>query len=374
MTSALPAILVMVTALALSAALVPLSRAVARQLGVMDQPGPRKVHAAPTPRLGGLAVFLSFAGVVLAGYALVPFLNVLPFVQTHFGTPLALLQEAYRVEKKLLALLVSSALAFSVGLADDILGTRFHVGWKALGQVIAAVVVIAADVRTSFMPTDWLNTAVTLLWVVGVTNAFNLLDNMDGLATGVAFIASGVLLINAWLLGEFFISLILVAFMGSLLGFLLFNFNPASVFLGDCGSLFIGSVLASLTLLERYVSHASSTYFPVLMPVLVLAVPLLDTATVMVIRLRERRPIYVGDSRHLSHRLVSLGLSQRTAVLIIYLITFCLGLGAASLADATPMETLLILVQSAGFVALILILLFFERRSEKRKPAPKEAA
>ncbi|HXB57838.1 MAG TPA: MraY family glycosyltransferase [Vicinamibacteria bacterium] len=374
MSSALPAILVMVAALALSAAVVPLSRALARKLGVMDQPGPRKVHAAPMPRLGGLAVFLSFSGVVLAGYALVPFLNALPFVQTHFGTPLALLQEAYRVEKKLLALLVSSALVFGVGLADDILGTRFPVGWKAAGQVVAALVVIAADVRTSFMPYDWLNTAITLLWVVGVTNAFNLLDNMDGLCTGVAFVASAVLLINAWMLGEFFISLILVAFMGSLLGFLLFNFNPASVFLGDCGSLFIGSVLASLTLLERYVSHASSTYFPVLMPVLVLAVPLLDTATVIVIRLRERRPIYVGDSRHLSHRLVSLGLSQRTAVLIIYLITFCLGLGAASLADATPMETLLILVQSASFVALILILLFFERRSEKRKPAPRGAA
>jgi UDP-GlcNAc:undecaprenyl-phosphate GlcNAc-1-phosphate transferase len=374
MSSALPAILVMVAALALSAALVPLSRALARKLGVMDQPGPRKVHATPMPRLGGLAVFLSFSGVVLAGYALVPFLNALPFVQTHFGTPLALLQEAYRVEKKLLALLVSSALAFSVGLADDILGTRFHVGWKAAGQIVAALVVIAADVRTSFMPTDWLNTVITLLWVVGVTNAFNLLDNMDGLSTGVAFVASAVLLINAWMLGEFFISLILVAFMGSLLGFLLFNFNPASVFLGDCGSLFIGSVLASLTLLERYVSHASSTYFPVLMPVLVLAVPLLDTATVIVIRVRERRPIYLGDSRHLSHRLVSLGLSQRTAVLIIYLITFCLGLGAASLADATPVETLLILVQSASFVALILILLFFERRSEKRKPAPREAA
>src|SRR5713101_244633 len=366
MSSALPAILVMVAALALCAALVPFSRIVARRLGVMDQPGPRKVHAAPMPRLGGLAVFLSFAGVVLVGYALVPFLNALPFVQTHFGTPLAHLQEAYRVEKKLLALLVSAALAFSVGLADDILGTRFQVGWKVLGQVVAAVVVIAADVRTSFMPTDWLNTAITLLWVVGVTNAFNLLDNMDGLATGVAFVASSVLLVNAWLLGEFFISLILVAFMGSLLGFLLFNFNPASVFLGDCGSLFIGSVLASLTLLERYVSHASSTYFPVLMPVLVLAVPLLDTATVIVIRVRERRPIYVGDSRHISHRLVSLGLSQRTAVIVIYLITFSLGMGAVTLADASPVETFLILVQSVGIVTFVLILLFFERRSVPR--------
>src|SRR5260370_14688481 len=130
---------------------------------------------------------------------------------------------------------------------------------------------------------------------------------MDGLCAGVAFVASGVLLITAWLLGEFFISLILVAFMGSLLGFLLYNFNPATVFLGDCGSLFIGSVLASLTLLERYVSHASSTYFPVLMPVLVLAVPLLHTATVIVIRVRERRPIYVGASPPLSHPLLFRG-------------------------------------------------------------------
>src|SRR5207344_1705730 len=129
----------------------------------------------------------------------------------------------------------------------------------------------------------------------GITNAFNLLDNMDGLSAGVALVASTVLLINAWFLGEFFISLVLVAFMGSLLGFLWYNWNPASIFLGDCGSLFIGYVLASLTLLERYVSHASSTYFPILMPVLVLAMPLLDTATVMVIRVRERRPIYVGD-------------------------------------------------------------------------------
>jgi UDP-GlcNAc:undecaprenyl-phosphate GlcNAc-1-phosphate transferase len=178
-----------------------------------------------------------------------------------------------------------------------------------------------------------------------------------------------MLLLNAWLLGEFFISLILVAFMGSLLGFLTYNWSPASIFLGDCGSLFIGYVMASLTLLERYVSHASSSYFPVLMPVLVLAMPLLDTATVVVIRLKEGRPIYVGDSRHISHRLVSLGLSPQTAVLVIYLITFCLGMGAASLADATPVETLLILLQSAGMVTLVLILLFFERRVLPRRDA-----
>jgi UDP-GlcNAc:undecaprenyl-phosphate GlcNAc-1-phosphate transferase len=140
--------------------------------------------------------------------------------------------------------------------------------------------------------------------------------------------------------------------------------------MGDCGSLFVGYVIGSLTLLERYVSHASSSLFPVLMPLLVLAIPLVDMTTVVVIRIRERRPIYVGDSRHLSHRLLSLGFSKRASVLFIYLATFCLGLGAVSLVDASPGKSLLILLQAGGFVALILILMFFERRKKPRSPAP----
>jgi UDP-GlcNAc:undecaprenyl-phosphate/decaprenyl-phosphate GlcNAc-1-phosphate transferase len=129
-------------------------------------------------------------------------------------------------------------------------------------------------------------------------------------------------------------------------------------------------VMGSLTLLERYVSSASSSLFPVLMPLLVLAIPLVDVTTVVAIRIRERRPIYVGDSRHLSHRLVSLGFSKRAAVLFIYLATFCLGLGAVSLVDASLGESLLILLQAGGFVTLILILMFFERRKKPRSPAP----
>jgi UDP-GlcNAc:undecaprenyl-phosphate GlcNAc-1-phosphate transferase len=173
----------------------------------------------------------------------------------------------------------------------------------------------------------------------------------------VAAVASAVLLINAWLLGEFFISLLLLAFMGSLIGFLFFNAPPASVFLGDCGSLFIGFVMGSLTLLERYVSHASSTLFPVLMPVVVLAVPIVDTLTVVAIRLRERRPIYVGDTSHLSHRLVALGFSRPGAVAFLHLTTFFLGLGAASLTHAGVGQSVLVLVQTGGFVALLLWLM-----------------
>jgi UDP-GlcNAc:undecaprenyl-phosphate/decaprenyl-phosphate GlcNAc-1-phosphate transferase len=368
MDHVLLAVLVMMATTALSAALVPPSRVLARRFGVIDAPGHRKVHAEPMPRMGGVAVFASFTVVVLAGSLAAPSLLGIGRGQSIFGSSLALLQESYRVKRELLGLLAGATLVFAVGLADDVLGKRFPVGVKLGGQVVAALILVAAGVRISFLPHEALNVGVTLLWLVGMTNAFNLLDNMDGLAAGVAFVACAVFLINAWALGEFFISLMLVAFMGSLLGFLLYNFHPATVFLGDCGSLFIGFIMGSLTLLERYISHASSTLFPILMPVLVLALPLLDTATVMYIRVKERRPIYVGDSRHLSHRLVSLGFSPRAAVLFLYLVTFALGLGAASLSDATMIQTVLILVQFMCFIAALLILLFFERRKRPREP------
>jgi UDP-GlcNAc:undecaprenyl-phosphate GlcNAc-1-phosphate transferase len=369
-TTALIPIGVLLVAFALSAALVPAAGALARRYGVLDDPGPRKVHQAPTPRIGGVAVFTAFLAVVLAGYFGVPVLARLPWVETHLAAPVALLQEAYRVEGKLMALLLGATLAFVVGLLDDVLGNRFKVGFKLAGQVLAASVLVAGGIRTDFLYYDALNVALTLVWVVGVTNAFNLLDNMDGLSAGVAFVASLVLLVNAWILGEFFISLVLVALMGSLLGFLVYNWHPASIFLGDCGSLFVGFTLASLTLLQRYVSHASSTLFPVLMPVLVLALPLLDTATVVFIRLREGRPIYVGDSRHLSHRLVSLGMRPSLAVFTIYLIALGIGLGAVGLAHADLVHALLILVQALAVVAVVLILLFYERRTQARREDP----
>jgi UDP-GlcNAc:undecaprenyl-phosphate GlcNAc-1-phosphate transferase len=366
LTTALIPTLVLVVAFALAAALVPAVGRIARRHGVLDEPGPRKVHGTPTPRVGGIAVWAAFTLVVLTGYLGVPLLSQLPWVATRLAGPLAMLQEAYRVETKLLAMMLGGALVFGVGLLDDVLGSRFKVGFKLAGQVLAALVLVLGGIRTDIGFYEPLNVAITIVWVVGITNAFNLLDNMDGLSAGVAFVASLVLLLNAWLLGEFFISLLLVAFMGSLLGFLVYNWHPASIFLGDCGSLFIGFTLAALTLLQRYVSHASGTLFPVLMPVLVLALPILDTATVIVIRLREGRPIYVGDSRHLSHRLVSLGMRPPLAVTTIYLISLGIGLGAVGLAHADLAHSLLILLQAVAVVAVVLVLLFFERRGQPR--------
>lgn len=356
------AALVFLGATTLSAALVPVSAALARRLGVLDQPGHRKVHDAPTPRLGGIAVFVSFSAVVASGHWLVPLLGDMPAARPWIGEALVVLRQAHLVESKLVGIVAGASLAFLVGFLDDLLGARFPVWVKAGGQVAAALFMVVAGVRVSFLPYEWMNVGLTVLWIVGMTNAFNLLDNMDGLSAGVAMVASAVLVINAWPQGQFFVSLILIAFMGSLLGFLFSNFHPASVFLGDCGSLFIGFVMASLTLLERYVTTASSTLFPVLMPVVVLAVPIIDTLTVIVIRVREGRPIYVGDNRHLSHRLRSLGFSTRATVLFIYLATLSLGLGATSLRTASLGQSLLILVQTAGFIALLLILMFVDRQ------------
>ena len=354
---------VFVASLLLSVLLVPLSKALARRFGVLDTPGHRKIHEAPTPRLGGIAVFAAFVAIVLGGYLLTPSLRELPLVTERVAEAMQLFRTIDRIGGRLAAILLGAAIAFGVGLLDDFLGARFPWGFKAAGQVAGAVVVVAAGVHTSFLPWAWLNWLVTLVWIVGITNAFNLLDNMDGLSAGVACVASGVLLMNAWWRGEFFISLILLAFIGSLLGFLFYNFHPASVFLGDCGSLFIGFVMATLTLLERYVTTGSSGYFPVVMPVVVLAVPLMDTLTVIAIRMRDGRPIYVGDRSHLSHRLVAIGFTRREAVVFIYLATFCLGAGAVMLPDASIGETALLAAQAAGIGLVLLRLMFVERQS-----------
>jgi len=367
MGEAVLAAMAMGSATLMSLALVPAARSLGARWRVLDHPGERKIHEAPTPRTGGWAVFLAFMLTVALGWALRPYLAAVPVLADVAAGGFRMLAEAGRVADKLAAVLTGASLAFVVGLADDVFGARLRVGWKAVGQVAAASLVVAAGVKTSFLPYEWMNVTFTILWLVGITNAFNLLDNMDGLATGVALVASLVLLVNAWVLGEYFISLLLLAFIGALAGFLFFNAAPASVFLGDCGSHFIGFTMASLTLLERYISHASSSYFPILMPVLVLAVPIIDTATVVIIRYREGRPVYVGDSRHLSHQLVALGFSRRAAVLFLWATTFFLGMGALSLPHAPLTQSLLVLVQSAGFVGLLLVLLFL--RSAARRSA-----
>lgn len=339
-----------VTALGTSA-LVPLTKALARRLGAIDQPGGRKIHREPIGRLGGVAPAVVLWAAAGFGFAALQ----KPLFQQLLGEGM---QDAPTVGPKLLGILAGSVIAFLTGFIDDVFGSRFPFWAKALGQFSAAACVVMGGVTTTFLPFPYANGLLTIVWLVGITNAFNLLDNMDGLSSGVALIASSVLAVKALGSGENLIAALTLAFIGVLLGFLFFNFNPASVFLGDCGSHFVGFVMASILLLDRYATPSSSTLFPILMPVLLLAIPILDTTTVVIIRLREGRPIYVGDARHLSHTLVARGFSQRGAVLLIYLMTLCFGLAALPLRDASIAETFIVLIQSSCFIAVILLLMF----------------
>lgn len=322
--------------------------------GLLDWPGGRKQHTQAVPRLGGVAIFVGFATVVLTGFVLAPWLASIPTVRSTSPEIMEALAEAWSVKGPLFGLLLGGTIIFAVGLADDLLGESFPTALKFGGQSLAAGIAVACGVQVEFGGHPFVNQLLSFLWIVGISNAFNLLDNMDGLSAGVAAVSAGIFLTNAAELGEIFICLILAALLGSLVAFLRFNFHPATLFMGDSGALFIGFTLSSLTILEHYVSSATSSLFPVLMPPLVLAVPLLDTASVIVIRLREGRPVYVGDRCHLSHRLVRCGLSDAHAVLLLLLVTFGLGLGALHLADASASRTFWIVLDTTLMAALVL--------------------
>jgi len=331
-----------------------------RARGWLDEPGGRKQHAAP--RLGGIAFFVSFTVTVLTGYLLAPYLITFSELRAAFPTFASALSTAHTVQTQLFGLLTGALVIFAVGLVDDVLGERFPVSLKFGGQCVAAAIPVACGIQVEFTGIGLLNVVLSFLWILGISNAFNLLDNMDGLSAGVAVSSSFIFFLNALALGEIFLCLILAAFMGALIGFLRFNLHPARVFMGDCGALFIGFTLSSLTILEAYVSPASSTLFPVLMPVLVLAVPLIDTLSVIVIRLREGRPVYRGDRCHLSHRLVASGLSEPRAVKFLFLMTIALGMGALNLAHASVARSL----WTAGYSTIAAVLVLSAMRVESQ--------
>ncbi|MCS7158118.1 MAG: undecaprenyl/decaprenyl-phosphate alpha-N-acetylglucosaminyl 1-phosphate transferase [Blastocatellia bacterium] len=351
----------------LSNGLILAIRKVALAIGILDYPGAHKQHREPKPLLGGVAVFLALLAVIGGHLAALPLLRQQEFARRLFPEVLAKFDTLALVLPTLWVILAGSVVVLITGLADDLSGPRFPAWAKLIGQTIAAALIVAAGVRVSLLEAyPWLAALATLVWIVGITNAFNLLDNMDGLATGVALICSLLLWLITTALGEFHIGLFLSALIGALAGFLAHNFPPARIFLGDAGSLLIGYVLGVITVLASYVAPEEkirNEWFAPFMPVIVLGLPLYDMASVIWIRWREGRPIYRGDRSHLSHRLVELGMSEREAVGTIYLLTFCLGASALLLRDATPMLTLLALGQVAAIIAVTTILMVVPRRT-----------
>ncbi|MDX9753678.1 MAG: MraY family glycosyltransferase [bacterium] len=328
-------VLVFAQGFLLSVLLTPLMRKIAPRLGFLDQPGHRKVHHHPKPLLGGAAIFFSFLLVVFGD------LLILNWVfKREFQSPswllsqvemVALYAAGYRtVFRELLGLILGGVLLFGIGLIDDRFGMSPLI--KLIGQMIAAILLYLSDIQIAlFIDLPIINFLLTFGWVVLITNSFNLLDNMDGLSGGVAMIALILLGISAHLVSQqVFMSAISFALAGSIAGFLRYNLYPSTIFMGDAGSLVLGYFVSALTVQSTFYQTGAetATAWSVVMPFVILAVPIFDTVSVIIIRIKNHKPIYVGDKNHFSHRLVALGMTHRQAVLFIHLITFCVGSAA----------------------------------------------
>jgi UDP-GlcNAc:undecaprenyl-phosphate GlcNAc-1-phosphate transferase len=223
-----------------------------------------------------------------------------------------------------------------LGLWDDRWGVPPL--FKLLGQIVGALFLVAngVQVQLPYLP-PWANVAVTMLWLVGITNAFNLLDNMDGLSGGIAAIAAAFFLLMSTFSGQYLVGALAAAVLGACIGFLVYNYNPASIFMGDSGSLFLGFLLASVGIKLRFPDNV--TFVTWMIPPLVLGVPLFDTTLVVISRLRRGlNPLTTPGKDHASHRLVNTGMTQREAVLTLYLAAGALGLVATFVTRANALE------------------------------------
>jgi UDP-GlcNAc:undecaprenyl-phosphate GlcNAc-1-phosphate transferase len=340
----------------------PLVRRVAPQLGLIDLPGHRKVHITPTPRGGGIAIFL---GLVLPCTATV--LGLLqPSAEDVSSSPPEL-------KSQLMAIAGGALVLFLTGLADD----RWNLSWKLrLGlQVLVAASVVQAGVRaTVFISQPWIGFVATMLWILVLTNAMNFLDNMDALSAGIGLIASvqfALILLFMVRTPITPVATVLLFLSGSLLGFLCWNRPPASIFMGDCGSNLIGFLLATLTVAGTFYERIGSRHV-MLAPLCVMAVPLYDFCTVIFIRLRQGRSPFHGDKSHFSHRLVELGLQPVSAVLTIHLTTAMTGLGGLLLYQVPGWTgALLVVALILMMLSVIGILEFVGRRtvSDERRNA-----
>lgn len=277
---------------------------------------------------------------------------------------------ARNVVPPILTLFLAATAIFLIGVADD-RGGGVRWRWKLLFQVGTAVAIVTAGYRISaFSAVPGMNEVLSVLWIVGLTNAFNFIDGMDGLCAGVAAIACGVLAYFMSAYNHPLMLLFLMAMTGALLGFLRFNFKPARIFLGDAGSTFIGFMLAGITLQASYTTIETRTILPVLMPILVLAVPLYDTSSVVLVRLWRRRSPFQPDTNHLHHRLKRIGFSDRQTVLFIWTMVFITGIGATLLTQVDALGGTVVLVQALAIMGLFVIL---ERVVQKEARAAKAA-
>lgn len=318
-----------IAALVLALVFVPLAMKLAYKIGAVDKPNARKVHTKIMPRMGGLGIYLAYMVVVLC---------------------------TQEMTMQLAGLLIGSTMLVILGVFDDM--KDLNAKFKLLVQIVAAIIVMAFGVRIEFMTNvfgggaiylDILSLPVTLLWIVGITNAINLIDGLDGLAGGIATIAAFSMAVVGWIYGQYFMASMAIILAGATIGFLRYNFHPAKVFMGDTGSLFLGFNLSVLAVMGV---AKSVTFISLAAPVLVLGVPIFDTFFAILRRKMNHKPIFAADKDHLHHRLLGMGFSHRNTVLIIYAISFFLSLSAILITYLSTAKAVAVVAIVLGIVLI----------------------
>lgn len=321
-------LLAFILAVGVALFITPVVILIASKTGALDNPNARKVHKKPIPRIGGLGIYIA---------CMVSMVTVMAFANL-----------SGELFMGVVGLLVSGTMMMIVGLIDDYKNLPAKV--KLLGQIVAsAVLVIIFDVRIDFITDpfgdyiylEWFAVPATIFWLVGLTNTVNLIDGLDGLAAGVSAIAAITILLVALEDNILLIAVLTAALAGAAVGFLFYNFNPACIFMGDSGALFLGFMLAGISVIGAVKCAAT---IALIVPILALGLPILDTTFAIVRRWRGGVPIFKPDKGHLHHRLLGLGFTQRQAVLLMYVISALLGLSAVALTEVSAQIAIVILL------------------------------
>lgn len=328
-------------AAAITAVLTPIAIKIAPKIGAMDIPkDERRMHSKPMPRFGGLGIFIGMAIAILV---------CVPKMEGVHG------------DRQVLGFLAGGAMIVVLGIIDDLKGLSAKV--KLVGQIVCAIVPCLFSVRIfaisnifkggAIVFPEWFSIIVTVLWIVGITNTINLIDGLDGLAAGVSCISCIAVAYTSYLAGRPETCQLVLAIAGAAFGFLLFNFNPAKIFMGDAGSMLLGYSLATMSLIG--VSSTKGTVlFVSFIPVIILALPIFDTAFAIIRRVANHKPIMSADKGHLHHRIMALGFSQKRAVLALYCITAIMGVAGILWTMRMRLEALVLAAIGATLIGVFL--------------------
>jgi len=341
-SSFLPYIGCWASGLVLTALLCPLVHRLATRMGVIDHPDHRKVHREPIARWGGLAIYLSFfftLGMALwfsLGEAVSPVARFTGGIIGAVSGSGDQLSSDLAARGNLVGIFLGGSLMLILGMLDDLLTLSAKI--KLVGQIAIASMFVNYGISIGFLShpssgivflPDWFAGFLTVFWIVGLTNAINLLDGLDGLLAGVSGISAAFLCVVSIMKGQMLVAIMLATLSGSALGFLRYNYNPARMFMGDTGSLFLGVMFASLSIMGAL---KLSTTVAFMIPVLIMGLPILDTSWAIIRRAARRKPIFAADKEHLHHRLLGLGLSQKQVVAVIWMFNVMLGVVGVILA------------------------------------------